>query len=127
MLRCLLPRRLLDSGMTTSPLGKYGPLVAACASLGILVVYAIAAIFQSRLTIDHDTMGQLQELAFLAAGIIFGTATTANGWKAPVETLSTHAENNTSIATEAMKKAEAANARLDALSAPPAAKINKKG
>jgi hypothetical protein len=111
--------------MTTSPLGKYGPLVAACASLGILALYAVAAIFQTQLGIEHDTMGQLQELAFLAAGVIFGTATTANGWKAPVETLNTHAENNTSIAVDAMKKAEAANARLDALQAPPAAKINE--
>lgn len=67
-----------------SPLGKYAPLVAAFASASILAVYLASLLFGNVLQMDIVSKTNLQDLAFIAAGVIFGSAVTVNGWKTPL-------------------------------------------
>lgn len=59
----------------TSPFGQFAPVVASVAALGILGMYLAAIFFGQPINVG------LQDLAWLAAGAIFGSAVAVNGWK----------------------------------------------
>lgn len=83
--------------MTSSPFGQYAGLVALISALGVLAAWlaSVVGLIPQNATLDG--------LALLVLGIIFGTGAGA-----------------TVVANGAAHKAEAANVRLDAVSAPPA-------
>jgi hypothetical protein len=87
-----------------SPLGKYAAPAAALGALGIIGAYLAALLFGTGLAVPVDSVEGLKDLALLAAGALFGSAVAVNGYKAPVA---------------------AAHARLDAMGAPPAAKVHE--
>jgi hypothetical protein len=89
-----------------SPLGKYAAPAAAFASVGIIAVYLLALVFSRAWGVPPEALSQLDNLAFLAAGALFGSAVAVNGYKAPVA---------------------AAHKRLDAIHAPPAADLGDGG
>ena len=103
-----------------SVLGQYGPAVAAITSLGVVAVYVLAVFAQSFFNIPDSSLTQLQQFAFLAGGVIFGSTVATNGWKQPVTELVAKAESATELAASAKTAALAANARLDTLGAGPA-------
>lgn len=77
-----------------STLGKYAPITAAVTGVGVVAAYAIGILF------GLPGAANLQPLALIAIGAIFGSAVVANGHKEP------------------LRQAAVANARLDAIGAP---------
>lgn len=70
--------------MMNSPLGKYAAPASAIASLGIIGVYLLSLVFGTALAVNTTAQSNLQALAFLAAGALFGSAVAVNGYKAPL-------------------------------------------
>jgi hypothetical protein len=68
--------------MTNSPLGQYAPLVATVTSLMVIGGYIAALILP--LNVNAASLSQLQSIAFIAIGAIFGSAVSVNGWKQPL-------------------------------------------
>lgn len=77
-----------------STLGKYAPITAAITGVGVVGAYVLG------LLLALPGADNLQPLALIAVGAIFGSAVVANGHKEP------------------LRQAAVANARLDALGAP---------
>lgn len=77
-----------------STLGKYAPFTAAVTGIGVVAAYVVGVL------LDLPGAANLQPLALLAVGAIFGSAVVANGHKEP------------------LRQAAVANARLDAIGAP---------
>ena len=71
----------------TSPLGKYAPLVASLTSVGMIVLYLIALI------INSPNQSSLAPFAYVGVGVIFGGATSINGWKATTDNLNARVTN----------------------------------
>lgn len=67
-----------------SPLGKYGPIVVAILSVGIVGSW-IASEFLYGVGIMVIQPSGLKELAFLAGGTLFGQVVAVNGWKQPLQ------------------------------------------
>lgn len=65
--------------MTSSPLGPFGPLVAAVTALGL-----IGALIVQVVILGQPADETLKLLAVGAFGAIFGAVATQNGWKGPV-------------------------------------------
>lgn len=86
--------------MQNSPLGQYAPLVATVTSLLVIGGYVISLLFGASFGVTDQATDQLQSIALIAIGAVFGSAVSVNGWKQPLE---------------------AANTRLDAIGAPSAA------
>lgn len=70
----------------TSPLGKYGQIVAAIVAIGVIGAYvaviALGAILQ---TDTKDSATALKDFALIALGAVFGSFAAVNGVKAPVD------------------------------------------
>lgn len=77
-----------------STLGKYAPITAAITGVGVIGAYVLGVLMAMPGAAD------LQPLALIAVGAVFGSAVVANGHKEP------------------LRQAAAANARLDAIGAP---------
>lgn len=77
-----------------STLGKYAPITAAVTGVGVVAAYLIGSLF------GLSGAADLEPMALIAIGAIFGSAVVANGHKEP------------------LRQAAAANARLDAIGAP---------
>ena len=71
--------------MNNSPLGQYAPLVAAVTALGIIGAYVLGLLAGAVLNIPDTNVRDLQPLALVAVGVVFGTATSVSTWKQPVE------------------------------------------
>lgn len=69
--------------MTDSPLGKYAPLVATVTALVVICGYVIALVLPS-LNVPQSNLSDLQAIAFVAIGAIFGSAVSVNGWRQPL-------------------------------------------
>lgn len=70
--------------MTNSPLGQYAPLVATVTALVVIGGYVFALLFGAPLGISDNNIGQLQAIALIALGAVFGSAVSVNGWKQPL-------------------------------------------
>ena len=70
--------------MTNSPLGQYAPLVATVTSLGVIGAYVIALLFGNALGVTNEALNNLQSVALIAVGAVFGSAVSVNGWKQPL-------------------------------------------
>jgi hypothetical protein len=94
--------------VVASPLGQYGPLVAAIAAVGVIGAFIAAAFLESVLSIPAANVSSLRELALLALGAVLGGAAATGVVRAEIG---------------------AANRRLDAIGAPsaPAAAANGHG
>jgi hypothetical protein len=77
-----------------STLGKYAPVTAAIAGVSIIGAYLIGNL------LALPGAANLEPIALIAVGAIFGSAVVANGHKEP------------------LRQAAVANARLDAIGAP---------
>jgi len=77
-----------------STLGKYAPITAAITGIGVIAAYLVGTL--AGLAAASD----LEPMALIAIGAIFGSAVVANGHKEP------------------LRQAAIANARLDELGAP---------
>jgi hypothetical protein len=88
----------------TSPLGAYGPLVAAIVGVGVVAVFLLATVFQVALGLSDADLSSLRELALLALGAIYGT---------------------TAGAASSRQDIAATNRRLDAIGAPTAAEADR--
>jgi hypothetical protein len=69
----------------SSPLGKYGQLVAAVIAVGIIGAYLVANLGQAALGLDERAVANLKDIALIAVGAVFGATATINGVKAPIE------------------------------------------
>ena len=87
-----------------SPLGTFGPLVAAILAAAVVGVFLLATVFQVPLGLTAADLSSLRELALLALGAVFGLSGGA-------------AANQQAIV--------AANRRLDAIGAPTAAEADR--
>lgn len=82
-----------------SPFGQYAPLVASVVGVGIIAAYIVAQFFPG---MDVNSIANLGNLAWLAAGAIFGSALAVNGWKAPLSAAHTRLDKlSTAIVTMA--------------------------
>lgn len=88
--------------MVTSPLGQYGPLIAAVTAVGVIGAFILSVFVQGVLGMPDTSVQSLRELALLALGAVFGSAATISA---------SHAEIST------------ANKRLDAIGAPSASAV----
>lgn len=79
--------------MVNSPLGKYAPLVASVAAIGIIAAYILSLFFGAALGMPSGEESQLQSLALIAAGAVFGSAVTVNGWKQPLTSAHSRLDN----------------------------------
>lgn len=70
--------------MINSPLGQYAPLVATVTALGVIGAYLVALLFGSTLGIPETSLNNLQNVALIALGAVFGSAVSVNGWKQPL-------------------------------------------
>src|SRR3954462_13902495 len=70
--------------MNNSPLGQYAPLVATVAALGIIGAYLFSLLFGATFSIPATSTQNLQTLALIAVGAVFGSAVSVNGWKQPL-------------------------------------------
>lgn len=70
--------------MTNSPLGQYAPLVATVTALGVIGAYLVALLFGGNLGIPETSLNNLQNIALIAVGAVFGSAVSVNGWKQPL-------------------------------------------
>lgn len=71
--------------MSGSPLGNYAAPAAALASLSIIGAALFGLIFGANLGMTEAAQNQLNLLAALAAGALFGSSVAVNGYKAPLE------------------------------------------
>lgn len=71
--------------MNGSPLGKYAAPAAAIAALTIIGTALLGLVFGVPLGITDTAQNQLNLLAALAAGAVFGSSVAVNGYKAPLE------------------------------------------
>lgn len=71
--------------MSGSPLGQYAAPAAAVASLGIIAAALTALMFGTSLNVPPEAQNQLNLLAAMAAGALFGSSVAVNGYKAPLE------------------------------------------
>lgn len=71
--------------MNGSPLGKYAAPAAAIAALSIIGTALAGLIFGVTLGVTPEAQSQLNLLAALAAGALFGSSVAVNGYKAPLE------------------------------------------
>lgn len=88
----------------SSPLGTYGPLVAAVVSVGVIAVFLLASVAQVSLGIPPASLQDLRELSLLALGAVLGT---------------------TAGAASSRQDIAATNRRLDAIGAPSAAEADQ--
>jgi len=88
----------------SSPLGNFGPLVAAIVGIAVILAFVLATLFQGFLGLVGTDLSSLRELALLALGAIFGLSGGA-------------AAGSQAVA--------AANRRLDAIGAPTAAQADR--
>jgi hypothetical protein len=63
-----------------SPFGAYAALVAAIAAVVIVAGYVVAILVPG---LPGGAAAQLEPIALIAVGAIFGSAVTVNGWKQP--------------------------------------------
>lgn len=77
-----------------STLGKYAPITAALTGVGVVAAFLVGTLF------GLPGASNLEAIAYIAVGAIFGSAVVANGHKEP------------------LRQAAVANARLDAIGAP---------
>lgn len=82
------------SAVVNSTLGKYAPITAAITGVGIIAAYLLGTLAAL------PAAANLEAIAYIAVGAIFGSAVVANGHKEP------------------LRQAAVANARLDAIGAP---------
>jgi hypothetical protein len=73
--------------MTNSPLGQYAPLVATVTSLLLIGGYVAALVLP--LNVNAANVDQLQSIALIAVGAVFGSAVSVNGWKQPLAAIHT--------------------------------------
>lgn len=76
-----------------SPLGQYAPLVATVTALGVIGAYVIALLFGGRLGVTESALNNLQDIALIAIGAVFGSAVSVNGWKAPLASAHSRIDN----------------------------------
>ncbi len=88
----------------SSPLGSFGPLVAAVVSVGVILAYIVATLLQGVLALAPSDLSGLRELALVALGAVFVLPVGA-------------AAGSSAVA--------AANRRLDAIGAPTAAEADR--
>lgn len=67
--------------MGTSPLGQYAAPVAAVVAVGIVAAYLFSLLIPG---VDPQARTQLQDVALIAIGAVFGSAVAVNGYKAPL-------------------------------------------
>lgn len=68
--------------MGSSPLGQYAAPVAAVVAVGIVAAYLFSLLIPG---VDPQARTQLQDVALIAIGAVFGSAVAVNGYKAPLE------------------------------------------
>lgn len=68
-----------------SPLGQYAPLVATISALLLIGAYVVALLFRVPLGVEDNALSQLQSVALVAVGAVFGSAVSVNGWKQPLQ------------------------------------------
>lgn len=66
--------------MNNSPFGQYAPMVAAITALAIILAF-LASQIAPTIVVPSQT---LNDFAWGAFGVIFGSALTVNGWKQPL-------------------------------------------
>ena len=71
--------------IVSSPLGKYGSVIAACIALILICAYVFANLCQAWLKIPLESLDRLGFLASLAVGAVFGSQATINGVKGPID------------------------------------------
>jgi len=84
--------------MTNSPLGQYAPLVATVTSLVVIGGYVGSLVF---LNVNADNLRDLQALALIAIGAVFGSAVSVNGWRQPLAAAHTRIDALAAEATAA--------------------------
>jgi hypothetical protein len=82
--------------MTSSPLGQYAPLVATVSAVLLIGAYVFALLFGHDLNVDAGSLTQLQSVALVAVGAVFGSAVSVNGWKQPLLATSAALDAHTS-------------------------------
>jgi hypothetical protein len=89
-----------------SPFGQYAPLVASVVGVGIIAAYIIAQFFPG---MDVNSIANLGNLAWLAAGAIFGSALAVNGWKGPLSAAHTRLDKLQTAVTATAAASESAS------------------
>lgn len=79
--------------MSNSPLGQYAPLVATVTALGVIGAYVVALLFGGALGVTDQALNNLQDIALIAVGAVFGSAVSVNGWKAPLSAAHTRLDS----------------------------------
>lgn len=72
---------LTGGGSVNSPLGKYSQIVAAFTAVGIIGGYVVG------LVANLPGVNNLEPIAYIAVGAVFGSAAGVNGWKSEVGAL----------------------------------------
>lgn len=103
-----------------SPLGKYAAPAAAIASLAIIGAYIVSLMFSTVLGVTPETQHDLQALAFLAAGALFGSAVAVNGYKAPLAAATSQVATLTDAVSQLQAATVALHKRADVAGLPPA-------
>lgn len=103
-----------------SPFGRYAPLVAAAAALAILATALLPRVVAAFTGIAAVNDPFVDNLAFLSVGVLFGQQVGLSAGRQEG-----HAQAAATINGLAGQVA-AANARLDAVGAPPAAAVQHK-
>lgn len=69
----------------TSPLGKYGQVVAAIVAVGTIGAYVAVIVIGALLGIDTERpTAALRDFALFSIGAVFGAQAAVNGVKAPI-------------------------------------------
>jgi len=71
--------------IVSSPLGKYGSIIAAVLAFILIVSYVFANLAQAWLQIPQLSLDRLGTLALIAIGAVFGSQATINGVKGPID------------------------------------------
>lgn len=70
----------------TSPLGKYGQLVAAIVATGVIGAYVLIIAAGALLGVDTERpSAALKDFALIALGAVFGSFAAVNGVKGPID------------------------------------------
>lgn len=70
----------------TSPLGKYGQIVAAIVAVGVIGAYVVVIAIGAILGVDTERPTiALRDFALIALGAVFGSFAAVNGVKGPID------------------------------------------
>lgn len=70
----------------TSPLGKYGQIVAAITAVGVIGAYVVVIILGALLGVETErATAALKDFALIALGAVFGSFAAVNGVKGPID------------------------------------------